>query len=233
MSKIEHKHLNLKSWAEDDRPREKLITKGRSSLSDAELLAILLGSGNREETAVQLAQRILNSNKNSINELAKLQLKDLQKFKGVGEAKAVSVLAALEIGRRRKDEESFGKTKILASKHAYDVLKAKLKDLPHEEFWVIFLNRSNSILKIECISKGGVSGTIVDSRLILKPAIEHLASSLILAHNHPSGNLNPSQEDLLLTKKVKEASKLIDIIVQDHLIIGDETYYSFADEGLI
>lgn len=233
MDKAKHKHLNLKSWAEDDRPREKLITKGRTSLSDAELLAILLGSGNRDETAVQLAQRILNVHKNSINQLAKLQLKDLQKFKGVGEAKAVSVLAALEIGRRRNDEAETEKIKILSSQHAYAVLKSKLKDLPHEEFWVIFLNRSNSVIKTECISKGGVSGTVVDVRLILKPAIELLSSSVILAHNHPSGNLKPSQEDLSLTRKVKEASKLIDIIIQDHLIIGDESYYSFADEGII
>lgn len=233
MEEPQHKHLTIKSWAEDDRPREKLVTKGRQSLSDAELLAILLASGNRNETAVQLAQRILKENKNSINELAKLQLNDLKKFKGVGEAKAVTIAAALEIGRRRTDETIDEKVKITSSKAAYSVLKSKLTDLPHEEFWVLFMTRSNSIIKTECISKGGISGTVVDVRLILKPAIECLASSIILAHNHPSGNLKPSQEDIHLTKKIKEASKLVDISLQDHLIIGDQAYLSFADEGII
>lgn len=228
-----HKHLNIKAWAEDDRPREKLITKGRQALSDAELLAILLSSGNKNETAVQLAQRILNSHKNSINQLAKLQLNDLKKFKGVGEAKAVTIAAALEIGRRRTDEGVEEKQKISSSAQAYQVLKSKLNDLPHEEFWVIFMNRNNLVMKTECISRGGVSGTIVDTRLILKPAIECLASGIILAHNHPSGNLKPSQEDILLTKKVKEASKVMDIVLQDHIIIGDGAYLSMVDENLI
>lgn len=233
MEEIPHKHLTIKAWAEDDRPREKLITKGRQSLSDAELLAILLSSGNKNETAVQLAQRILNSNQNSINQLAKLQLIDLKKHKGVGEAKAVTIAAALEIGRRRLEETTVDKIKITSSKHAYEVIQSKLSDLPHEEFWVIFMNRSNTIIKTECISKGGVSGTVVDVRLVLKPAIECLASGIILAHNHPSGNLKPSHEDVLLTKKVKEAAKLLDIIIQDHLIIGDQAYFSFADEGVL
>jgi DNA repair protein RadC len=233
LEEVLHKHLNIKSWAEDDRPREKLITKGRQALSDAELLAILLSSGNKNETAVQLAQRILNSHQNSINQLAKLQLNDLKKFKGVGEAKAVTIAAALEIGRRRTDETVEEKIKITSSKHAYDTLKSKLSDLPHEEFWVLFMTRSNSVIKTECISKGGVSGTVVDVRLILKPAIECLASGIILAHNHPSGNLKPSHEDIQLTKKVKEAATLVDISIQDHLIIGDQAYYSFADEGII
>lgn len=233
MEENKHRHLTIKAWAEDDRPREKLVSKGRQALSDAELLAILLGSGNKHETAVQLAQRILNSHQNSINHLAKLQLNDLKKFKGVGEAKAVTIAAALEIGRRRTDGDFEEKTKITSSKHAYDVLKSKLCDLPHEEFWILFLNRSNSVVKTECISKGGVSGTVVDVRLILKPAVECLASGIILAHNHPSGNLKPSQEDIILTKKVKEASKLLDILIQDHIIIGDQNYYSFADEGIL
>jgi DNA repair protein RadC len=233
LEESQHKHLTIKSWAEDDRPREKLVSKGRQALSDAELLAILLASGNRDETAVQLAQRILNANKNSINELAKLQLNDLKKYKGVGEAKAVTIAAALEIGRRRTEESAEEKTKITSSKSAYSLLKSKLSDLPHEEFWVIFMNRSNSVIKTECISKGGVSGTVVDIRLVLKPAIESLTSGIILAHNHPSGNLKPSQEDIQLTKKIKEAAKLLDIVLQDHLIIGDQAYYSFADEGII
>lgn len=233
MADNQHKHLSIKAWAEDDRPREKLITKGRQALSDAELLAILLSSGNKNETAVQLAQRILNSNQNSINQLAKLQLNDLKKYKGVGEAKAVTIAAALEIGRRRTDETNEEKVKITSSKVAYDILKSKLSDLPHEEFWVLFLNRQNSIIKTECISRGGVSGTVVDVRLILKPAIEHLASGIILSHNHPSGNLKPSNEDIHLTKKVKEAAKLVDITLMDHLIIGEQSYFSFADEGII
>lgn len=228
-----YKHLNIKAWAEDDRPREKLVAKGRQALSDAELLAILLSSGNRNETAVQLAQRILGENKNSINQLAKLQLNDLRKFKGVGEAKAVTVAAALEIGRRRVEEETETKQKIVSSKQAYTVLKSKLSDLPYEEFWVIFMNRSNTVIKAECISRGGISGTVVDVRLVLKPAIECLASSVILAHNHPSGNLKPSQEDISLTKKIKEAAKLMDILLQDHIIVGDNNYLSLADEGLI
>lgn len=233
MEEQTHKHLNIKAWAEDDRPREKLITKGRQALSDAELLAILLSSGNKHETAVQLAQRILNSHKNSINQLAKLQLNDLKKFKGIGEAKAVTIAAALEIGRRRTDEDVEEKQKISSSAQAYQVLKSKLNDLPHEEFWVIYMNRNNLVMKTECISRGGVSGTIVDTRLILKPAIECLASGIILAHNHPSGNLKPSQEDILLTKKVKEASKVMDIVLQDHIIIGDGAYLSMVDENLI
>jgi DNA repair protein RadC len=228
-----HKRVTIKSLAEDDRPREKLIGKGRQALSDAELLAILLSSGNRDETAVQLAQRILRENKNSINELAKLHLNDLKRYKGVGEAKAVAIAAALEIGRRRTDESLEQKIKITSSKTAYDALKSKLSDLPHEEFWVIFMNRRNSIIKTECISKGGVSGTVVDVRLILKPALENLTSSIILAHNHPSGNLRPSQEDIGLTKKIKEAAKLMDITLQDHLILGEQAYYSFADEGIL
>jgi DNA repair protein RadC len=175
----------------------------------------------------------LQENKNSINELAKLQLNDLKKFKGVGEAKAVTIAAALEIGRRRTDESLEEKIKISSSKHAYSILKSKLSDLPHEEFWVLYMNRSNSLIKKECISKGGISGTVVDIRLILKPAIECLASSIILAHNHPSGNLKASQEDINLTKKTKEAAKFMDISLQDHLIIGDQAYLSFADEGML
>ena len=233
MEGSQHKHLTIKSWAEDDRPREKLITKGRQALSDAELLGILLASGNKNETAVQLAQRILNSHQNSINQLAKLQLNDLKKFKGVGEAKAVTIAAALEIGRRRNDETVYEKPKITSSQQAYTILKSKLSDLPHEEFWVMFMTRSNSVIKTECISRGGISGTVVDVRLILKPAIECLASSIILSHNHPSGNLKPSNEDIFLTKKVKEAAMLMDISLQDHIIIGDQSYLSFADEGLL
>ncbi len=228
-----NKHLTIKAWAEDDRPREKLISKGRQALSDAELLAILLASGSKDETAVQLAQRMLNENGNSINKLAKLQLNDLKKYKGVGEAKAVTIAAALEIGRRRTNEQGEEKTQITSSNVAYQLFNSVLSDLPHEEFWILFLNRNNRVIKKSPISKGGVSGTIVDVRLILKPAIECLASGIILGHNHPSGNLKPSQEDIHLTQKVKQSAKLIDIALLDHLIIGDQNYYSFADEGII
>ncbi len=227
------KHITIKSLAEDDRPREKLVQKGRQALSDAELLAILLSSGNKNETAIQLAQRILNSNQNSINQLAKLQLNDLKKYKGVGEAKAVTILAALEIGRRRTHSLPDEKPKVQSSKQAYELFKQTLSDLPHEEFWVLFMNRSNTVIKTECVSKGSVSGTLVDARLILKPAIELLSSSIIIAHNHPSGNLKPSNPDIQLTKKIKEAAHLFDITLQDHLIIGDGNYFSFADEGLL
>jgi DNA repair protein RadC len=230
---LENIRLTIKTLAEGDRPREKLVAKGRQALSDAELLAILLSSGNREETAIQLAQRILNANQNSINQLAKLQLNDLKKYKGVGEAKAVTILAALEIGRRRTDIGLEEKIKVMSSQSAYNAIKSKLSDLPHEEFWVIFLSRNNNVIKTDCISKGGVNGTVVDTRLIFKPAIECLASGIILAHNHPSGNLKPSQEDIHLTKKVKEAARLLDMAVQDHLIIGDQVYFSFADEGIL
>jgi DNA repair protein RadC len=233
LEELEHKHLTIKSWAEDDKPREKLVAKGRQAMSDAELLAILLSSGNREETAVQLAQRILSANENSINQLAKLQINDLKKYKGVGEAKAVTIAAALEMGRRRTDESKNEKVKIISSKSAYNIINAKLSDLPHEEFWVIYLSRSNAVLRLECISKGGVNGTVVDARLVLKPAVESLASSLILVHNHPSGNLKPSGEDLSLTRLIMEAGKLFSIELQDHLIIGDNSYYSFADEGIL
>lgn len=233
MENNSHTHITIKHLAEDDRPREKLVQKGRQALSDAELLAILLASGNKNETAIQLAQRILNDQQQSINQLAKLQLNDLKKYKGVGEAKAVTILAALEIGRRRTDVVSEEKPKVTSSKEAYQIFKQVLSDLPHEEFWVIFLSRSGAVIKTECVSKGSISGTLVDIRLILKPALEHLSSSIIVGHNHPSGNLTPSQADIVLTKKIKEAAKLMDIALQDHLIIGDGNYFSFTDEGML
>jgi DNA repair protein RadC len=227
------KHINLKALAEDDRPREKLMQLGRQHLSDAELLAIILGSGNNTETAVQLAQRILHENKNDINTLAKLSLNDLKKYKGVGPAKAVNIAAAFELGRRRKETESDEIAKISSSRDAYLILNPKLADLPHEEFWMVLLNRANKVIKTESLSKGGISGTVVDVRLVSKSAIENNSSSVILAHNHPSGNLKPSQQDLDITKKTKEALKLFDINLFDHLIIGDQQYFSFADEGII
>ncbi|MBK6521301.1 MAG: DNA repair protein RadC [Sphingobacteriaceae bacterium] len=227
------KHINLKSLSEDDRPREKLMQMGRQHLSDAELLAIILGSGNTDETAIQLAQRILHESKNDINTLAKLSLNELQKFKGVGPAKAINIAAAFELGRRRKDTDVVEQQKISSSRDAFNLLNPKLADLPHEEFWMVLMNRANKVIKIESISKGGISGTVVDVRLVSKSAIENNTSSVILAHNHPSGNLKPSQEDIMITKKIKEALKFFDITLFDHLIIGDQNYYSFTDEGAL
>jgi DNA repair protein RadC len=220
------------SWAEEDRPREKLMLKGKAALSDAELVAILIGSGTRELSAVDLSKMILQSVGNNLNELAKLSLQDLQKFKGIGEAKAISIAAALELGRRRKDAEIIKKHKITCSGDAYEAIRPHLMDLYHEEFWLILLNRANEVIRPMQISSGGVAGTVADPKMIFKAAIEHLASAIILVHNHPSGNLQPSQADKDLTKKLKESGKLLDIPVLDHLIFADSGYFSFADEGI-
>lgn len=223
----------IKSWAEEDRPREKLMAKGKAALTDAELIAILMGSGTRELTAVDLAQLILRSVNHNLHELAKLSLKDLMKFKGVGEAKAISILAALELGRRRKDSEVLKKPKITCADDAYEVIRPHLMDLNHEQFWVILLSRSNEVLKKVQISAGGVSGTVADPKFIFKEALEQLASGIILVHNHPSGNLKPSVADIDLTKKIKEGGKFLDIPVLDHLIFTNTAYFSFAEDGLL
>jgi len=228
-----NQNLNIKAWAEADRPREKLALKGKSVLSDAELVAILIGSGNRNETAVELSKKILASINNDLNQLGKLTIADLIQFNGIGEAKAISIIAALELGRRRKTAEVDKRPKVQSSKDAYNSISPLLSDLPHEEFWVIYLNRNNEILKQENISKGGVSGTIADSKIIFKRAIEALASAMILCHNHPSGNLKPSSADIQLTEKLKEAGKMLDIPILDHLIIGEKDYFSFSDEHLM
>jgi DNA repair protein RadC len=227
------KHLTIKSLSENDRPREKLATLGRQNLCDAELIGIILGSGNKNETAVQLAQRMLSENQNNINKLAKLSLAELKKFKGVGEAKAVNIAAAFELGRRRTEVETLQRVKITSSHVAYQILQKRLSDLPHEEFWVLILNRANQVIKEEYLSKGGISGTVVDVRLVCKSAIENNASSLVIAHNHPSGQLLPSEQDKKITKKLNEALQTFEISLLDHLIIGDQNYYSFADEGLL
>lgn len=224
-------HLNIKSLAEDDRPREKFAGLGRHSLSDGELIAIILGSGNRHETAVDLARRMLAANNNNINELAKLSLAELKKFKGVGEVKAVTIAAAFELGRRRKDSESIEKLKITSSFAAYEHLHKRLSDLPHEEFWILFLNRANQITKEENLSKGGVAGTVVDLRIVCRMAVENSASAIVMAHNHPSGQIVPSEQDKGITKRLKEALKLFEITLLDHLIVGDQKYFSFSDEG--
>jgi DNA repair protein RadC len=225
--------LGIKSWAEEDRPREKLLEKGRHVLSDAELIAILIGSGSRNETAVELARRILNQYQNNLNELAKLGVSDLMKFRGIGEAKAIAIIAALELGRRRKDTEVQKRSRITMSKDVFDLLSREMLDLPHEEFWVLLLNRANVVLRKERISLGGVSGTVVDPKIIFKSALEHLACAIILCHNHPSGNLKPSDADMRLTRQLKEAGQLLEIPVLDHVIVSNEGYYSFADEGLL
>jgi len=227
------KHINIKSLAEDDRPREKLVTLGRHTLSDAELIAIILASGNRTETAVQLAQRMLSENSNNLNQLAKLSLNELTRFKGIGKVKAVNIAAAFELGRRRKESESLDRPKITSSSSAYQILHKRLSDLPHEEFWILILDRANQVVKEEHLSKGGISGTVVDVRLICRSAIENNASGLIIAHNHPSGQISPSEQDKAITRKLKDALRLLDISLMDHLIIGDQKYCSFSDEGLL
>jgi DNA repair protein RadC len=227
------KHISIKSLAEDDRPREKLATLGRHSLSDAELIAIVLGSGNRAETAVQLAQRMLFEHNNNINELAKLSIADLKKFKGVGVVKAINIAAAFELGRRRNEAGSTEREKITSSSVAYRILQKRLCDLPHEEFWILVLNRANQVMREEYLSKGGISGTVVDVRLICKLAIENNASGIVIAHNHPSGQVVPSEQDKAITRKLKEALKFFEITLLDHLIIGDQKYCSFSDDGLL
>ena len=225
--------LSIKSWAEEDRPREKMVLKGRSALSDAELIAILLGSGSRNESAVSLAQRILANASNHLQEIGNYSINDLKKFKGVGEAKAITLLAALELGRRRQSTEVVKKLQIKCSGDAYQILKPHLTDLHVEEFWVMFLNRANKVLGKQKISSGGLTGTVVDTRVVFKDALEQLATCIILCHNHPSGQIKPSQADIDLTKKLVQSGKIMDIQVVDHLIIGDTGYYSFADEGLL
>lgn len=229
----EYKIINgIRSWAEDDRPREKLLLKGKAALSDAELIAILIGSGSTSETAVDLSKRILQSLNNQLSELGKLSVKDLTKFKGIGEAKAISIIAAMELGRRRKDSEPEKRQKISSSRSAFEIFYPYLGDLNHEEFWVLYLNRANEVIGKENVSKGGISGTIVDPKVVFKAAVQFPASAIVLGHNHPSGQLKPSEADRQLTKKLKEAGNALDIPVLDHLIIGDGNYYSFADEGI-
>lgn len=230
----ENRSINsIKAWAEEDRPREKLLLKGRHTLSDAELLAILLGSGTREESAVALAQRILRAVANDLNELSKLSITDLMRHKGVGEAKAVTIAAAVELGRRRQLTPLRDKPQVQCSRDAYDAIASQLADLPHEEFWILCLNRANRIIARDRISSGGVAGTVVDAKLVFRRALELGAGSIILVHNHPSGAKLPSQADLELTRKLSQAGKSLDLQVLDHLIIAGDGYYSFADEGIM
>ena len=225
--------FSIKHWSEDDRPREKLLNKGKAALSDAELVAILIGSGSRNESAVELCKRILGSTNNNLNALGKLSINQLMEFKGIGEAKAITIVAALELGRRRRGEEAVQLSKIDSSHSVFELMQPIIGELPHEEFWIIYLNNSNKVIHKNLLSKGGITGTLVDVRLVMKTAIEVGATGLILTHNHPSGTLKPSDADKQITKKLKTASESMDIKILDHLIITEKAYYSFADEGIL
>ena len=225
--------MNISQWSEEDRPREKLLLKGRHNLSDAELLALILRSGSKNQTAVDLAREVLSSVEFNLDVLAKKGVEDFTDFCGIGLAKSVALVAAFELGRRRKIDLGSKKKRIQSSDDAFDTMKSKFMDLDHEQFWILLLNRSNEVLSQLCISKGGVSGTVVDARLIFKPAIAQLASGVILFHNHPSGNLKPSEADTRLTKKLIQAGKNLDIQILDHLIVSQNKYLSFRDEGLL
>ncbi len=225
--------FSIKNWSQDDQPREKLLHKGKAALSDAELVAILVGSGSRNESAVELCKRILASANNNLTDLGKLPIKQLMKFKGIGEAKAITIAAAMELGRRRRSEEALEKDKIASSASVFELMQPILGELPHEEFWIIYLNNSNKVLQKSQLSKGGITGTLVDVRLVMKNAIELGAVGIILAHNHPSGTLKPSLADKQLTNKLKVAGESLDIKVLDHIIITEASYYSFADNQLL
>jgi DNA repair protein RadC len=250
---MENQKIPINFWSEDDRPREKLLTKGKTALTDAELLAILINSGNRNESAVDLCRRILQDNANSLPELARLSEKQLMTYKGIGEAKALSIVAALELGQRRRMREVTVSQKITCSKDFFEMMQPRVGELSHEEFWVILLSNANRVRKIVKsrdmlieerftsqkvidtlnISKGGMTGTVLDLRILFKLALEYQATAVILVHNHPSGKLKPSHADIQLTKKVVEAGKIMDIMILDHFIITEFDYFSFADNGLI
>ena len=233
MENINKPSTSIKNWAADDRPREKLLTKGAAVLSDSELLAILINNGHKEKSAVELAKEILKLGGDNLNELGKLSLKELQKIKGIGEAKAITIAAALELGRRRHASLALEKTVIKTSIDIAQYLRAIIKDFSYEVFAVLFLNKANKINHFEIISRGGLTGTVADPRIILKIALEQEATSIVLCHNHPSGNLRPSRADEELTQKIKIAAKYLDISVMDHLIVSEEGYYSFCDSGLL
>ncbi len=230
---MQEQNHSIKNWAKDDRPREKLLSKSPMALSDSELLAILINNGTKNKSAVQLAREVMELGKNNLSQLGKLSLKELMKIKGIGEAKAITISAALELGRRRQAISSLEKPIVKDSREIANYLQAILRDHQHEVFAVVFLNRANKINHFEIISSGGIAGTVADPRIILKKALEEDAVSIILCHNHPSGSLKPSRADEQLTLKIKEAAKYFDINVLDHIIVSEEGYYSFADEGII
>jgi DNA repair protein RadC len=228
----ENSFFPITNWSEDDKPREKLMLKGKSSLSDAELIAILIGSGSRNESAVGLSKRILASVDNNLNSLGKLSITQLMNFKGIGEAKAISIISALELGRRRRAEDAVELTKITSSKMIFEIMQPIIGELPHEEFWIVYLNNSNKVISKSQLSKGGITGTLVDVRLVFKTALEMGATGLILCHNHPSGTLIPSDADKQITRKLKSAGDSLEIKVLDHLIVTEANYFSFVDEGI-
>jgi DNA repair protein RadC len=229
---MEQTNFPITNWSEDDKPREKLMLKGKSALSDAELIAILIGSGSRNESAVGLSKRILASVDNNLNALGKLTISQLMNFKGIGEAKAISIMAAMELGRRRRAEDAVELKKITSSKMIFELMQPIIGELPHEEFWVLYLNNSNKVLSKSQQGKGGITGTLVDTRLVFKAALELGATALILCHNHPSGTLMPSEADKQMTRKLKAAGQNLDIQVLDHVIVTENGYYSFNDEGI-
>ncbi|QYJ67224.1 RadC family protein [Flavobacterium litorale] len=225
--------FSIKHWSEDDKPREKLMQKGKATLSDAELIAILIGSGSRNESAVELSKRILASVDNNLNALGKLSIQQLMQFKGIGEAKAISIAAAMELGRRRREEAGIDLKQITSSRAVFELMQPIIGELPHEEFWIIYLNNSNKVIYKNQLSKGGITGTLVDVRIVFKTALEQNATSIILVHNHPSGQLQPSDSDKQITRQLKAAGKSLSISVLDHVIVTENGYYSFADEGIL
>ena len=233
MENINNPSTSIKNWAVDDRPREKLLAKGPLALSDSELLAILINNGQKERSALQIAKDVLQAGKNNLNELGKISIKEFRKINGIGEAKAITIVAALELGRRRQASAHLEKTIIRRSSDLAQFLRVKIKDYSYEVFAVIFLNKANKVNHFEIISQGGITGTVADPRIILKKALEENATSIVLCHNHPSGNLKPSRADEDLTRKIKEAAKYFDIIIMDHIIVSEEGYYSFSDEGIL
>ena len=230
---MENNSFPITNWSEDDRPREKLILKGKATLSDAELIAIVIGSGSRNESAVELSRRILSSVDNNLNALGKLSLAQLLAFKGIGEAKAISIIAAMDLGRRRRGEQAAEMKKVTSSKIIFEIMQPIIGELPHEEFWIIYVNNSNTIVLKKQLSKGGITATLVDVRLNFKQALEIGATGIVLCHNHPSGTLKASDADIKITKKIKLAAESLDITILDHIIICEHGFFSFADEGIL
>lgn len=233
MKNLPNERLSIKRWNMDDRPREKMLNKGRSTLSNAELIAILIGMGNKNESAVSLAMRILSAVNNDLNALGRMSIAELRKFSGIGEAKAISIISALELANRKHIQTTTKLSKISNSQQVYQLMKPLLCDLRHEEFWILYFNNSNKLVKKIQLSKGGLTGTLVDVRLVFKSALDVYATGMVLCHNHPSGRVNPSKADKLLTEKIKNAGLTLDIKLLDHLIIGENAYFSFADEQLL
>lgn len=229
----ENTSFPIRHWCEDDRPREKLLLKGKAALTDAELIAILIGSGSRNETAVGLSQRILSLAGNNLNALGKLSVAQLTHFKGIGEVKAISIVAAMELARRRRASEASELLKINSSKSIFEMMQPIIGELPHEEFWIVYLNNSNKVILKSQLSKGGITGTLVDVRLVYKTALEIGATGIILCHNHPSGSLTASEPDKQITRKLRLAGENLDIKVLDHVIVTETAWLSFADEGML